>query len=511
MIQSHLETHTHIATKRLKSSPGIADSSSRIGLTLVELLVVVGVVSVLAAVVLPSVKTVLTDRKSSQAAIVVRNFIDAARARAIGKNRSVAVVLERLSSRAQWDPTANGGSGGYVSETASGSVIAPDTNWVPYNACIRLSLAEEPMPVSEAMLSAPVTITARSPGDGLSPSIPNPGGYTGQDQLIDADQIAGWPEVRIFRVTSSPSVDLPRLLGEYLVNGAEISFGSSKRRFTIVSPLNPNTHRQHFAPAPGGDGSIWFSVMNERGFEGRGERAMEPYEEIAAGTSYTSFKIYSRPKPVFSEMVQLPRGICIDLSLSGFAGMRRGSSSVPADKQTLIDPSVAGSLADYRVRFASDWIGNSMTPLLPQQLRPIYIVFSPEGNLSHVWANDRNSTGGNASYTGNLVRIDAVQDIFLHIGKIDKVAMPLDPSPQILARNRYGFEAALAAGTPQNLTDLNSYIVRLSPKSGSITAAPAVGIDTQIGILGLNLSELNFGDLIELSRRGTYNSNVTSQ
>ena len=238
---------------------------------------------------------------------------------------------------------------------------------------------------------------------------------------------------------------------------------------------------------------------------------MEPYEEIAPGTSYSSFKIYSRPKPVFSEMVQLPRGICIDLSLSGFAGMRRGSSSIPADKQTLIDPSVAGSLADYRVRFASDWIGNSMTPLLPQQLRPIYIVFSPEGNLSHVWANDRNTTGGNTAYTGNLVRIDAVQDIFLHIGKIDKVAMPLDSSPQILARNRYGFESALAAGTPQNLTDLNSYIVRLSPKSGSITAAPVVGIDTQISILGLNLSELNFGDLIELSRRGTYNSNVTSQ
>ncbi|MFN9984236.1 MAG: prepilin-type N-terminal cleavage/methylation domain-containing protein, partial [Pirellula sp.] len=203
MTQSHLETTPHFATESATRTTAFNRSSNRLGLTLVELLVVVGVVSVLAAVVLPSVKTVLTDRKSSQAAIVVRNFIDAARARAIGKNRSVAVVLERLSSRAQWDPTANGGSGGYVSETASGSIMSPDTNWVPYNACIRMSLAEEPMPINEAMLSAPVTITARSPGDGLNPSIPNPGGYTGQDQLIDADQIAGWPEVRIFRVASS--------------------------------------------------------------------------------------------------------------------------------------------------------------------------------------------------------------------------------------------------------------------------------------------------------------------
>jgi hypothetical protein len=29
--------------------------------------------------------------------------------------------------------------------------------------------------------------------------------------------------------------------------------------------------------------------------------------------------------------------------------------------------------------------------------------------------------------------------------------------------------------------------------------------------LGLNINNLNFGDMIELSRRGTYNSNVTAQ
>ena len=67
------------------------------GLTLVELLVVVGVASVIAAVMLPGIKSVLTDRKSSQAAIMVRNYIEAARTRAIGRNRSVAVVFERLS------------------------------------------------------------------------------------------------------------------------------------------------------------------------------------------------------------------------------------------------------------------------------------------------------------------------------------------------------------------------------------------------------------------------------
>ena len=111
--------------------------NQRRGLTLVELLVVLGVVSVLTAIILPSIKTVLTDRKSSQSAIIVKNFFEAARARAIGKNRTVAVVLERVSSRV--DPSS---FPSFVSATASSTVTGPDSNFVPYNACIRMSLAE---------------------------------------------------------------------------------------------------------------------------------------------------------------------------------------------------------------------------------------------------------------------------------------------------------------------------------------------------------------------------------
>ena len=165
---------------------------------------------------------------------------------------------------------------------------------------------------------------------------------------------------------------------------------------------------------------------------------------------------------------------------------------------------------DYRLRFASDWISNNATPLEPWQLRPVYIVFSPEGQLSHVWANDRRVTG-DTSYQGSLTRIDATQDVFLHVGKIDRLTMPLDPDPQILGRNAYGFKGAIQLGVQNNLSDLSAYVVRLSPNSGAISASPIVNIDTQISILGLNVNDLNFGDMIELSRRGTYNSNVTAQ
>ena len=470
------------------------------GLTLVELLVVVGVASVIAAVMLPGIKSVLTDRKSSQAAIMVRNYIEAARTRAVGRNRSVAVVFERLSSRA-----TSGSNGVYVSETApAGPYNTPDTNFVPYNACIRMSLAEEPLPVSEAMLPAAVTFRVRLPGDGLNPPIPNGAPYNGDDSLLDMHQ-GNVQEARIFEVTASGNINLAWLVGEYLTNGSQISFGNSSRRFSIVTPRSPTVH------GDAGGGTIWFSVMNEKLFDGHTERAKEPYVDLQAGTIFKQFKIYQRPKPVFSQVVQLPRGMCVDLSLSGFGKKLPGHGTLVPEKQPVFDPTDSLAGFDYRVRFASDWIGNEPEPLEPWQLRPVYIVFSPEGQLSHVWANDRHVSGDITKYKGNLTRIDATQDVFLHVGKIDRVAMPLDPDPRILGRNAYGLRGAIQLGVQNNLTDLSAYVVRLSPSSGAISASPIVSIDTQVSILGLNVNNLNFGDMVELSRRGTYNSNVTAQ
>ncbi|MFZ4468925.1 MAG: prepilin-type N-terminal cleavage/methylation domain-containing protein [Pirellula sp.] len=470
------------------------------GLTLVELLVVVGVASVIAAVMLPGIKSVLTDRKSSQAAIMVRNYIEAARTRAVGRNRSVAVVFERLSSRAGIAP-----NGMFVSETAqAGPYQTPDANFVPYNACVRMSLAEEPLPVSEAMLPAAVTFRVRQPGDEFSPSIPTAAPYIGEDSLLDMHQ-GNVQEARIFEVTASSNINLAWLVGEYLTNGSQISFGNSPRRFSIVTPRSPTVHGN------AGGGTIWFSVMNEKLFDGHIERAKEPYVDLKPGTEFKQFKIYQRPKPVFSQVVQLPRGMCVDLSLSGFGKKMPGQGALPPEKQPVFDPTGSAMAGfDYRVRFASDWIGNEPTPPEPWQLRPVYIVFSPEGQLSHVWANDRR-TPGDRNYQGNLTRIDATQDVFLHVGKIDRVAMPLDPDPRILGRNAFGLRGAIQLGVQNNLTDLSAYVVRLSPSSGAISASPIVSIDTQISILGLNVNNLNFGDMVELSRRGTYNSNVTAQ
>ncbi|MCY2981788.1 MAG: type II secretion system protein [Planctomycetota bacterium] len=464
---------------------------ARHAMTLVELLVVLAIVSALAALVLPAVKGMIADRKTSQTAIVVKNYIESARARAIGKNRSVAVVLERLSGRAE--DTNNDGIVDMSDATNPNSPATPrfnsataspipvgsrttyplDTNFLPYNTCIKLSMAEEPLPVTEK--SIPITtMMARSPIDGLLPTIPN--SYDPVVPLVDPDQ-ASIPEVRIFQVTASNGLNAAALLGEYLIAGNEVSFGESPIRFTITSPTTRASHDKYSVNNPT---TIWFSVMNERGLDGLGEMAMHPYVDAIAGIASAKFKIFQKPKPIYTQAIQLPKGTCIDLSLSGFAN----------------DRSATSGLSDYRVRFASDWVltGAAGIPT-PEELRPIYLVFSPDGSFSRVFANQKMGP--------QSVRIDSVEDVFLHIGRIDQVVMPLDPNNASVGRNVAGLTAAVASGTKMNLTDASSYVLRLSPKSGAITAAP-------ISFFAPAATD-SLGDIIGKSRLATYNSTITGQ
>jgi type II secretory pathway pseudopilin PulG len=462
--------------------------AKRVGVTLIELLVVLGIVTLLAALILPSVKTILASRKSSQAAIVIKNFMESARARAIGKNRSVAVVLERVSSRpldrnedGRIDGTADAPFVSGTSSTflaANGTSLAPDTNFIPYNACIQMSLAEEPIPLNESMLPFPVSISAHVVGG----SIPIPGApYSGKDSLVDVDQTNGSPEIRVFSVTAGGGVPVADWLAEHLVAGNEISIGDRPTRFRIAAPHSRNPH----VAFAGGGSTIWFSVLNEIGLDGLDEHALQPYVDLSnqVSTPVTAFRIFGKPKPVYGQSVQLPKGICIDLSLSGFANNRIG-------------------FEDYRVRFASDWVmtGTDGVPT-PEALRPIYLIFSPDGSFSRIYANEK--------LGANYTRIDAVQDVFLHVGKLDQIVMPVDPA--VKGRNALAFNKVVAAGIKQNLTDLESYIIRLSPKSTAITAAPIVGLDTQILARGLDPTTLSLGDLIQLSRQGAYGFTATAQ
>jgi hypothetical protein len=427
---------------------GGSSPKNRCAVTLIELLTVLGIVTLVALLVLPSVKTLLTDRKSTNAATMVRNFLEAARARAVGSQVPVAVVLERISSvplDANDDGLIDGGDlqgGRLLSATSTDPLPAVppalplETNFLPYNSCIRLSMAEQPLPISEKMLDGTPTIFSPSIARPL-PTLP-PGTPAGLSWAVLENVLSNSP-----------------LVTNYFVAGNEVSLGQSNIRHLIVLTLVP-------APPSNGQAGFvnhWFGVVGRNVIESNLEQAIPATDLAISALGETRFTVFQKPKPINGPNIQLPKGMCIDLSLSGF--------------------STFGNLGprDNRVRFSSAWVTAGASVPSAQTLRPIFIVFSPDGSLSRVYANGVGSAGS--------VPIELADDLFLHVGKLDQVVPPV-------------FDTT----TVQNLTDPSMYIVRLSSKSGGLSVAPATqGIP----------DAANVGSVLELTRQGTYGASLTGQ
>lgn len=258
----------------------------RAGVTIIELLIVMGVIVILAAVSLPTLKGLLADQKVSQAARLVQNYAEGARARAIATGRPVALILDRMVTTG-----ANGDANSLIGK----------------NACIRLSTGDVFPPYSGDW--------AGSQGDLVD---------TSGDGYADAIRISTSQAASLLDTSVSP----PASSG--LVNSGDlIQFGARRELFVISgSPfLETST------------GTVQINIINPPLFAAN-LPMQEPSLGVGGGAATVSFKIFRRPSKSISPGLSLPRGTCIDMHFSGLGPSGRQFSS-----DTIQD--TAGTTVDY--------------------------------------------------------------------------------------------------------------------------------------------------------------------
>ncbi len=206
--------------------------------SLIELLAVLVIVSLLTAIALPTVRNVLVERKTSVAALEVKAFLEAARARAIARGRPVSVILERLSSRS--DGTIV--SGVVQSSTANNAPSAPEDNFDVYNACIRMTMAES---LRNTEFAVPLTFEAESAA--LSSLVDSDG-----RPIVDNDGVFEPGRIVSFAASGGAYPDLR--LPSYIVPGNEI----------VMQATNDRVYSFQITSKPAlSSGIFYFTIRNE--------------------------------------------------------------------------------------------------------------------------------------------------------------------------------------------------------------------------------------------------------
>ncbi len=294
------------------------------GLTLVELLVALAVISVLAGIALPSVKNSLKAQKLTRAATLLQSAIQEGRARSIGRGGGGGVIIERLG-----DETVEGRSQSiqlrlavapppYAGEAGSPNpFLGVNTNATPSNATDDVISLWFPPSASQMIRSAD-DINAQN-----FPTLINKGDIV---QVGDA----GLP---LTIVDIAPGIDTAQRNADGLTS------------FEIPSPTD------------------WIRVellCSERNLDlTRFVRRQPP------------FAITRAPRPAMAMPIQMPKGTMIDLTASGIG--RYGNQFSPM--------AIDGNYLDIQ-----SGAPNPPFTTGPRDYRSIYILFGARGEVSRVVA-----------------------------------------------------------------------------------------------------------------------------
>ncbi len=279
-----------------------AASIIRSGFTLVELLIVMGIIVLLASIALPTVKELLKDQKSSQAARLVQAYAESARARAIATGRPVAMVIERM-----------------YSDDRNGDLVGNDCS-------TRLSIGEV-FPPYEGDWSGAQAIIRGDPGSGI---------------------FRGTMHADISFSQAASLWDSANSMPSGLVNSGDIiMFGDSRRAFRIADNTNDaDVEAVALDSTDPNDLKIRIDFDNPPFDEDAGLVLGEPAVFPAA---LTRFRIFRKPSKSMAGSIVLPRGICIDLAASGVgpSGLDFGTETIAASTRVGDSDSLGHVAASY--------------------------------------------------------------------------------------------------------------------------------------------------------------------
>ncbi len=352
--------------------------------TLVELLVVMGIITLVAAFTLPNIKGLLKDQKITQGVRQIKAYAESAKARAIATGRPVALIIERMK-------LDNSG--------ASADAATNDTS-------ARLSIGEVFPPYAGDWAGTTATISQHPTIAGVqiaSIALAQAASIASQTGIVDVDDVIQFGD--------SPQT--------YRITGVVVNAPTDVQILFQNPPFDPIT------TLPTGEATLF---------------PVAPMSTPPASLPLT-FRIFRKPSKSLVGNITLPRGICIDLSVSGIgrSGREFGAESISGAM-----PSPAGYYG------------------------PIYIVFNPVGSVQDLYY----ATAPN-NRTLDTVRHPVGGMIHLLVGKTEQVFS--NPAGD-LSNNLPGYLSNTVILPPSgprddltyNILDSSNYWLTINPFSGAI-------------------------------------------
>lgn len=305
--------------------------NNRSGLTLVELLVVIGIVILVTAVALPIIKPALKDRKIREASRQLNSFISLARAAALEQGREAGIYLER-------------------------SAINP-------NACFDVYLAESPYPYS---------------GDTIEFSFAN----------VQATNQVGGTQVRF-----DPFVNAQFQLAAdgnplaQLALGDEIKFDFKGPRYIIrgLYDADPNDNTNPIVVQVSHPEAKWSDVAGT---------PLDPLDDTLTYSPATPtpgsyrYQVFRQPTKSSVKAMTLPNNIAVDLNFSGL-GLPVPDSSTALISGRQFRTSIAGDRRPVRIMFGPQGNLSKLTFIDPdnntnQSFNPSGTVYLLVGRIEQI-------------------------------------------------------------------------------------------------------------------------------